>query len=537
MSQTKMPIEEDLDLISKLPDEILQHILCFNIPTKLAITTSILSRRWRHVWCELPSLSLDVDTLTKADSVNETLTRYTAPKTKSFHLTIDYEMKNMSYIDTWIKFAMSHNVENLSLDFSSHYYSEYKFPDFFYSSSSLKQLDITLNSYGKIVPECTVSWTSLQKLSLTCDSLSDESMAKILAGCPILENLSLNFISQDRYYGYYGRHNDHYYDQYKLPDFFYTNSSVKELDITLSCYHTVVPECTVSWTSLHKLSLRFCNLSDESMAKILSGCPVLENLNLYHCGGTLNVLDLTESPRLRTLEVILNITVPGPRQIVAPHIHYLKLYDAQLSCTLVDVSSVTEAWMETSCVSMNSDSKANFLQVMVLKMLDKLKNAEKLKLGRNFIQILSLAEIRGVPLPMLKVKALTLDTKICQYVIPGIERLLKNSPELEKLTVGGKPRSRVHVEFLDKYLELQGFNVNKCWRSKKGATWGEHCVDVESEHVASVVELMLRNPTEKLDKMVVLLNERYLKFKIEDLTATLCHNNNVTIVLFSTEDW
>ncbi|KAH0854459.1 hypothetical protein HID58_069156, partial [Brassica napus] len=90
-------------MINNLPDVILQHILCFIptklainvilqhipcfVPTKLAISTSILSRRWRHVWCDIPSISLVVDPYTAA-SVNETLTRYTAPKTKSFHLTI-----------------------------------------------------------------------------------------------------------------------------------------------------------------------------------------------------------------------------------------------------------------------------------------------------------------------------------------------------------------------------------------------------------------------------------------------------------------
>nr|VDC72205.1 unnamed protein product [Brassica rapa] len=174
-------------------------------------------------------------------------------------------------------------------------------------------------------------------------------------------------------------------------------------------------------------------------------------------------------------------------------------------------------------------------------MLDKLKNAEKLKLGSNFIQILSLAEIRGVPFPVLKVKALTLDTKISHYVIPGIQRLLQNSPDLEKLTVGGRARFRMPpVEFLDKYLKLQGFNVNKC-------SWNEeHCVDAKLEHVASLVELLLINCTEKLDKIVLLLDERYLKFKTEDLTATLSHNSNVTIVLISStkqakpktsEDW
>ena len=100
--------------------------------------------------------------------------------------------------------------------------------------------------------------------------------------------------------------------------------------------------------------------------------------------------------------------------------------------------------------------------------------------------------------------------------------------------------SIIQVEFLDKYLKLQGFNVNKC-------SWNEeHCVDAKLEHVASLVELLLINCTEKLDKIVLLLDERYLKFKTEDLTATLSHNSNVTIVLISStkqakpktsEDW
>ncbi|CAF2100455.1 unnamed protein product, partial [Brassica napus] len=69
-----------VDKISNLPDVILQHILCFVPTTKVAISTSLLSRRWRHVWCEVQSISLDVDSLT-SDPVIETLTRYTAPKT------------------------------------------------------------------------------------------------------------------------------------------------------------------------------------------------------------------------------------------------------------------------------------------------------------------------------------------------------------------------------------------------------------------------------------------------------------------------
>ncbi|KAF2555077.1 hypothetical protein F2Q68_00017391 [Brassica cretica] len=178
----------------------------------------------------------------------------------------------------------------------------------------------------------------------------------------------------------------------------------------------MVLECTVSWTSLQKLSLSCSRLSDESMAKILSGCPILENLTLYDC-WELKVLDLSKSLRLRTLDVNRTVTYLWPTQIVAPHIHCLGLFNSELSCTLVDISSLTEAKLEIALLPLNPDINADFLQVRVLEMLDKLKNVEKLTLGRNFIQILYLAEIRGVLFPILKVKTLTLDTKIFQYVI------------------------------------------------------------------------------------------------------------------------
>nr|VDD45943.1 unnamed protein product [Brassica oleracea] len=341
-----MMTEEAEDLISNLPVVIRQRILCF-VPIELAIKTSLLSKRWRHA-----------NTLT-ADSINKTLARYTAPKMKSFHLLISPIKKNIPYIDTWIKFAMSRNVENLSLDVRRPYYEEYKLPDFFYNSSSFKQLNIKFTH--KMVMECR-----------------------------------------------YGS----------------------------------------SWVSLQKLSLSFCSLSDESMAKILSGCPILEYLRL---------------------------------QIVAPHIHCLRLLDSMRSCTLVDVASLTEAKLDICYVPTNKPffefTKPGFLQlqVKVLEMLEKLQNAEKLTFGSNFIQILSLAEIRGVYFPMLKVKSLTLDT-ISQYVIPGIQRLLQNSPDLEKLVVGGRTSSKAIPHHLDQYLKSQSLKLDQCWRSSKdGFKWNTSC--------------------------------------------------------------
>ncbi|CAE6006948.1 unnamed protein product [Arabidopsis arenosa] len=441
---------EGVGLISSLPDSILQHILSF-IPTKLAIRTSLLSKRWTHVWCDIPSLSLDDETL-KAASI--TLNRFTSLKIMNFHLNSTMK-QNIPHINKWVEFAISRNVENLSLDFWNPG-SSYKF---------------------------------------------------------------------------------------EIPDFFYVNSSVKQLTIKLSFTDLMVHACSLSWTSLKKLYLRNCNLSDESMAKILSGSPLLESLTLYFC-NELRVLDVSKSLRLKTLKIYRNIWVPGPTHIVAPHIHRLRLTNSQLPCTFVDLSSLAEARLDICIVPITRTFKADFLQDMVLKMLEKLQNVEKLTFGGNFLQIISLAEVRGVPFPMFKVKDLTLETVIFQYVIPGIERLLQNSPNLKKLTIRARDTNTIRKEYINNYLKLQDLNPDQCWRSKDGVFFNNLRWDLESKHATSFVELVLKNTkTLDLDKIVILLNERYLRFKFEELVVpTVLSHNNFSIALLnmpmpSDDDW
>nr|UWK23397.1 KUP12.1 [Olimarabidopsis pumila] len=256
-----------IDLISSLPDEILQHILFF-VPTKLAIRTSVFSRRWRHVWSDTPCLFFDDDKL-HAAAINQTLTRYTAPKMMKFHLKSAWRY-SFHDMDRWIEFAMSRSVENLSL--------------------------------------------------------------------------CIDFI-----------------DGYKFPDSLYMNSSIKQLSFQLP----TVPRCSVSWTSLKKLSLRYSMLSDESFAKILSGSPILESLTL--CSDCRQLTG-------------------GPIQIVAPQIHCLILRNYVPSCTLVDVSSLTEAKVDIEIYDkIESVLLEAVMFKMVKKMVKKLENAEKLTFGGSFL--------------------------------------------------------------------------------------------------------------------------------------------------------
>ncbi|XP_010512937.1 PREDICTED: putative F-box protein At1g49610 [Camelina sativa] len=438
-------IKEDVvDSISSLPDEILQHILSF-IPTRFAIRTTVLSRRWRHVWSNTPCLSFDRHNL-NADSINKTLDCYTSQRMMSFMLCTSV-FDNLACIERWIEFAVSRKVQDLSLKIT---------PGIFYTS-------------------------------------------------------------------------------YKIPDSFYTNSSVKQLSVELSL-DILIPRCPVSWTSLQSLSLNSRNLSDESVANILSGCPVLESLMLSFC-HELRVLDLSKSLRLKTLDVYRNSSGAGPTQIVAPHIHALalKLTNA-LPCTLVDVSSLKEAKLEIS-FGKGENLNVGALQSTTLEMLEKLQDVEKRILRENFLKILSRAELRDVPFPKFVVKDLILVTRrISYYVIPGIVRLLQNSPNLKKLTVHTMNiRSSIPESFLDKYWE--GLNVDQRLSLEARVFKNIFHRNVKPNDVAKFMELMLKT-TKTVEKMVVRL-ERYLEERdFEELlpmVPMLFHHNNVSIVLSSTK--
>lgn len=110
----------------------------------------------------------------------------------------------------------------------------------------------------------------------------------------------------------------------------------------------------------------------------------------------------------------------------------------QPPCTLVDVSSLTEAKLDSCFWSL----------VMVLKMLEKLHNVEKLTFGASLVKILSLTELGSVPFPSFKVKDLTLETMVTQDVIHGLVKVIQNSPELKKLTVHGT----ISEECIDKLI-------------------------------------------------------------------------------------
>lgn len=60
MKRGRITVEDKEDRISELPDELIHQILSF-VDTKLAVQTSLISRRWKLLWMTLPFLKLRWD--------------------------------------------------------------------------------------------------------------------------------------------------------------------------------------------------------------------------------------------------------------------------------------------------------------------------------------------------------------------------------------------------------------------------------------------------------------------------------------------
>ncbi|CAF2097613.1 unnamed protein product [Brassica napus] len=101
-----------MDNLSRLPDELLVRILSL-VPTKVVVSTSILSKRWMFLWMSLPKLEFvdrDESLLVLKNFINKNLPLHRAPVIQSFLLSL-YESREKNIkpedIRQWVEIAVS----------------------------------------------------------------------------------------------------------------------------------------------------------------------------------------------------------------------------------------------------------------------------------------------------------------------------------------------------------------------------------------------------------------------------------------------
>ncbi|CAA0808520.1 Unknown protein [Striga hermonthica] len=188
-----------VDRLSSLPDEVICHILSF-LPTKRSVATSILGKRWRFLWANVPSLHFSFTKVeTQAsDIINSVISQHKAKKMDT--LTLCNLKCNEYQLDTWIKIAIERGIRNLCLE------SLDTFPRSLLNCKTMVDLKLA-GSFISRVPLSAmdnVSLPSLKKFhvsNVVCEN--DDALPRFLSGCPSLEELIMKFtfVGKDDYVG------------------------------------------------------------------------------------------------------------------------------------------------------------------------------------------------------------------------------------------------------------------------------------------------------------------------------------------------
>ncbi|CAL5204683.1 unnamed protein product [Lathyrus oleraceus] len=177
------------DRLSALPDSLLDHILSF-LPTKHAVATSILSKRWKPLWRSQLSLYFDDRSFPSTFSFCQFFYSFVTMRLRdsilpilSFHLHFHYLFCDKDFYN-FLYVPITRGVQTLIISHSD--YSP-ALPSFVLTSvtlSVLKLKRIKLNDVPCVdLPSLKV--LRMKRVTFTCYAY----LQKLLSGCPILEEL------------------------------------------------------------------------------------------------------------------------------------------------------------------------------------------------------------------------------------------------------------------------------------------------------------------------------------------------------------
>ncbi|XP_071730214.1 F-box/LRR-repeat protein At4g14103-like [Rutidosis leptorrhynchoides] len=186
-------VRDRYDRISQLPDCIHHYILSF-IPTKEVLKTSILSKSWKYLWTSVSNLDFD-DTLFHANKthneicfvnfVEHVLLLRDASNIDKFRLSCRVFF-NALRINSWITYALLHNVQELNLCVFVE--DQFVLPSSLFCSQILTSLKIEMNCVLELPNNICFPCLKMLHLSLITFP-DDETTQKLFMGCRVLEEL------------------------------------------------------------------------------------------------------------------------------------------------------------------------------------------------------------------------------------------------------------------------------------------------------------------------------------------------------------
>ncbi|RDX62338.1 putative F-box protein, partial [Mucuna pruriens] len=184
------------DRIGNLPDEIVQHILSL-LPTKYAVRTSVLSRRWHSQWMFVTNLdfsefapnmnqkrSLFMDFVDRVIAIRKPL------DLNIFALACKV-FTDASRTNSWVCAAVKHNVQHLLLVLHQIHLEPLELPHCLFTCNTLKKAVIMADILLKL--PSSIHFSNLKLLTLQYVVFpGNESTQRLFSGLPVLEELTLD---------------------------------------------------------------------------------------------------------------------------------------------------------------------------------------------------------------------------------------------------------------------------------------------------------------------------------------------------------
>jgi hypothetical protein len=330
-------MEHKIDLLSELPEPIVEHILSF-IPLKKILQLSILSKKWRKVWTLFPipifysdyhqSYLYDISGNSKNPKVrmnceefNYFVERTLVSRCRQKLCINKFDLEILLLDDPdyvvvtrWIAYALESNVKELYLELKFYISSADEYRDAYPIPESILKVPesilraksiILLNlSGGKLKSKSShsdINLSSLRKLVLSRVDMDDQIFPSLIYGCPVLEELEIGRC--------YGLKNIH------LPACLPKLISIK----LLLCYEEL-ESFEMEAPNLKKLVLNSRIATDKWLHGFLSKHPLIESLEL-HSFCMLERIKIS-SDRMKSLTIDQCINLVGAN-IVTPNLHRL----------------------------------------------------------------------------------------------------------------------------------------------------------------------------------------------------------------------
>ncbi|PWA73683.1 F-box domain, Leucine-rich repeat domain, L domain-like protein [Artemisia annua] len=210
--------EDTMDWISELPEFIVHHILSYLDSPKDLVRSSVLSKKWFALTASFPILDFNFRNFVKSStSPSET---DSDNDTRSFFKYVDYTISRcceqnvgihtfnlvtplqdstqLDVIDRWLELILNKAVKVLKVDILDVPYVPqplpmYRMPNKLLFASSLTSLMLCNCELPSSIMVDVVNFKSLKMLHLDSVRLNEDAIKRLIIGCPLLEELIVDF--------------------------------------------------------------------------------------------------------------------------------------------------------------------------------------------------------------------------------------------------------------------------------------------------------------------------------------------------------